>query len=129
MVLDFNKQFIEPLDDNEVIKATKSAEKCYLSKDKRYKYKNSTLIEILDITEEEQQKMKSIIGTKEKNERKKAANKVKRRNENGLTKREQEKQDRINDILKLKELGLNQSEIARGLNISRQAVSRLFKSI
>ncbi|HFL2584449.1 TPA: MarR family transcriptional regulator [Clostridioides difficile] len=52
-----------------------------------------------------------------------------RRNENGLTSREQEKQDKISKILELKNKGLNQSEIARYIGISRQAVSKLLKSL
>lgn len=45
-----------------------------------------------------------------------------RRNANGLTKREQEKKDRID---KIKEL--NQNQIAIEIGISRQEVSKLLK--
>ena len=55
-----------------------------------YWYKNETLIERLDITLEEQKYMKSIVSTEVKyirnNERRREA----RRNENGLTLREQQ---------------------------------------
>lgn len=52
-----------------------------------------------------------------------------RRNENGLTNREQDKQDKINQIKELLSLGYNQSKIAKDLDISRQAVSKLCKEI
>ncbi len=48
----------------------------------------------------------------------------KRRNANGLTQREQQKQDTIAKIMSLKEQGLNNTEIAKRLGISRQTVSR-----
>lgn len=50
-VLELNREFIYPLMKTEVIRATRSAEKVYLSKDKQYRYKNETLIELLNITE------------------------------------------------------------------------------
>lgn len=125
--LGLNKQFVKPLRYNEVVKHTKSAETAY--KSKKYKFKNSTLIDLLGITEEEQKYLKTIIGKKEANEREKEAKKLARRNENGLTNREQEKQDKIYKILELKNKGLNQSEIARDIGISRQAVSKLLKSL
>ncbi len=81
--------FIQPLSDREVERDTRSAEKYYA--EKKYKYSNGKLIEILDITEQEQKEFKTIISTKEKYRR----NNERRtpRNENGLTKREQQKQD------------------------------------
>ena len=75
-----------------------------------YWYKNETLIERLGITREEQKHMKTIIGTDEKYRR----NNERRtpRNENGLTKRQQQKQDLINEIKTLKEKGLKQKEVS-----------------
>ncbi len=52
-----------------------------------------------------------------------------RRNEEGLTKREQDKKDRIEKIKVFLSKGLNQSKIAQELGISRQAVSKLCKEI
>ena len=51
------------------------------------------------------------------------------RNKNGLTRREQQKQDRLDKIKKLLEKGFNQSNIAKELGISRQAVSKLVKML
>src|SRR5699024_10528137 len=90
--LELNSMFKEPLPEREVITDTKSAEKAYI--DKKYKYTNAKLIKILDITLEEQQYLKTIISGKEKYRRsaddQKARKKAKRRNKNGLTKKQQE---------------------------------------
>lgn len=64
-VLELNKEFIQPLSEKELIRATNSAEKVFKSKDKQYKYKNETLIELLEISEYEQTHMKIIIGKEE----------------------------------------------------------------
>lgn len=64
-VLELNKEFIQPLSEKELIRATNSAEKVFKSKDKQYKYKNETLIELLEISEYEQIHMKIIIGKEE----------------------------------------------------------------
>ena len=64
-VLELNKEFIQPLSEKEVIRATRSAEKCYLDKNKEYKYKNDTLIELLEITEIEETYMTTIISKME----------------------------------------------------------------
>ncbi|MBY2541729.1 ECF-type sigma factor [Clostridioides difficile] len=47
-----------------------------------------------------------------------------RRNKNGLTSREQEKHNRINDIQVEKLLGLSQSKVAKKLNLSISTVKR-----
>lgn len=64
-VLELNSMFIPPLGENEVRKATRSAERVYIDKVKEYKYKNSTLIELLEITEDEERYMTTIISNKE----------------------------------------------------------------
>ena len=64
-VLELNKDFRHPLREKEAIRATTSAERCYLDKNKEYRYKNDTLIELLEINEEEQRHMTIIISKKE----------------------------------------------------------------
>lgn len=123
-VLELNNRFKEPLTIKEVLRDTKSAEKAYKSADKEYKYKNSTLIELLNITEEEQRHLKSIIGTKEKYRRNNERRKAERRNENGLTKREQQHLEQKKKINELYNKGLNPTEIARELGINRSTVYR-----
>jgi len=94
-----------------------------------YWYKNETIIEMLDITLEEQKQLKTIISTQVKYERRRVkdneAKKVKRRNKEGLTSREQQKQDLIKQIKQLKEQGLNNTQIAKELDITRVYVSRI----
>ena len=125
--LELNKQFVKPLRYNEVVKHTKSAETAY--KGKKYKFKNSTLIDLLEITEEEQKYLKTIIGKKEANEREKEAKKLARRNDNGLTSREQEKQDKIKLVKELYEKGYKQVEISEKLQLTKGRVSQIIKEL
>lgn len=110
--LELNSQFLYPLKENEVKRATRSAEK------KEYKYKNETLIKALGITPEEQKLMGTIIGKVEANEREKAKKKRDRRNQNGLTQREQKKQDTIKRVKACKDNGLSQSKAAENTGLS-----------
>ena len=73
--LELNSMFRQALSEREVIRATRSAERCYLDKNKQYKYKNETLIELLEITEEEQRDMTIIISKEEYKRRKRIRNK------------------------------------------------------
>lgn len=59
------------------------------------------------------------------NERKRQS----RRNESGFTKREQEKQDKIEAIYKLKQQGLTQSQVRSKLKFSKGLVSRYWSSV
>lgn len=88
--LELNNQFTVPLPEREAVRATKSAETAYASKDRQYKYKNETLINLLDITDLEQEQMLSIIGKREFKRRKDI------RNQKGY----QENKDIINNIAK-----------------------------
>ena len=94
-----------------------------------YWYKNETLIERLDITKPEQKLMKTIICTEVKyannNKRRKAA----RRNKDGLTKKQQELAILKIKIRELKETNLNNTEIAKILEVDRKKVSRLVQSL
>ncbi|KHO30805.1 replication protein, partial (plasmid) [Clostridium tetani] len=137
--LDFNKQFKEPLSIGEVERATKSATKAYKQWLKDcptgtysrggYNYKNKTLIKLLNITEDEMKVLETIIDNKEvkrrDNEKNKARQKAKRRNELGLTKRQQEKEDKIREVKELYNKGLTQKEIANKLDITDRYVRKI----
>lgn len=127
--LELNDKFKKPLPENEVIRDTKSATRAY--ENRLYKYTNTKLIKILDITLEEQQHLRTIISSKEKYRRcaeeKKAKQKAKRRNEQGLTKKQQEIQDLKLEVERLKKEGFNNTQIANKLNIDRAKVRRLLK--
>lgn len=89
-----------------------------------YWYTNKTLIRRLQITEMEQQSMKTIIGTSEKYRRRNVNRNTSRRNDEGLTTREQAKQDRIKAVKALHANGMTQLEIAKTLGINQGTVSR-----
>lgn len=73
--------------------------------------------------------MKTIIDIDEKYDRKNEKRRNSRRNEDGLTKREQERINRLQNIKDLRDKGMNQSKIAKVLGISRQAVSKLIRKL
>lgn len=155
-VIEFNNALTKPLKETE-IKAIlrcipnvidkfiqyendiKSGVKRRVSKGMRdkegYWYKNETLIERLNITSREQIHLKTIIGTEEKyrrrrekdNEYQKAKQKAERRNEEGLTQREQQKLDTTKSIQELKAKGLKYKEIAEKLDISIDTVKYYFR--
>ncbi len=141
IVIEFNNAFTEPLKETEVQavlrcipkaidkfiayeQGLRSGERKRVSKgmrDKeRYWYKNETLIERLGITSKEQKHMKTIIGTDEKYRR----NNEKRtpRNEQGLTKRQQDKQNLINEIQSFKNKGMTQREISEVIGKSIRTI-------
>ena len=122
-VLELNSMFIYPLKEKEVIRATRSAEKCYLDNNKEYRYKNDTLIELLEITEDEEIQMSTIISKTEykrrNNEYNKKKYKEKLKVEGKLSKKEEVKvrREKIKDLLAE---GLSQKEIYNLLKISKR---------
>lgn len=122
-VLELNSMFRYPLKANEVKRATMSAEKCYLDKNKEYKYKNDTLIELLEITEIEETYMTTIISKMEykrrHREREKNRYLAKLKLEGKMSKKEEVKirREKIKDLLAE---GLSQKEIYSLLKISKR---------
>lgn len=132
--LEFNQGFRKPLSNKEVEKITVQAEKAYaewlldspsgIYKRGGYNYKNETLISLLNITDDEMMELITIIGPGEKLIRKLAREKETRRNEDGLTKRDAEKQKKIKKVKILAAEGLKQIEIAKKLGIAKSTVSK-----
>ena len=145
-VLNLNNSFTEPLKENEIKSVCKTILKkvdLFITyenelriglkpklprgtKDKPgYWYKNQTLIERLDITEEEQRNLKTIIGKKIKYEK----NNLRRtpRNEKGLTKKQQELQELKVKVLELKDQNLSNRAIAKLLNKSEGTIRNILK--
>lgn len=120
-VLELNREFIYPLSETEVVRATRSAEKVYLSKDKDYKYKNKTLIELLEITELEETYMSTIISNREYKRRNNEYNKNKYQEklklEGKMSKKEELEQTRAK-IKSLREQGFKNKEIMQMLGIT-----------
>ena len=134
--IELNNMFKQPLREQEVIRATKSAEKVYLSKNKDYKYKNETLINLLEISDIEQKEMLTIISKDEYRRRKRERNnkaynseeaKEKYKNQlkqdGKLTKKEQIELQR-EKIKSLREEGFKNKEISQKLNIVQKTLER-----
>ena len=92
-----------------------------------YWYKNETLIDRLDITTEEQRHMKTIIGTQEKYRRNNERRVQARRNENGLTKKQQELADLKVQVIELREQGLSIRKIAEQVGKSKGTIENILK--
>lgn len=87
--------------------------------------KSETIIEWLDISEDEQRELITLKSKKIKKENNNAQRRNKRRNEDGLTLREQKKQETIKSIKALKQQGLNNTEVAKKLNMNVRSVRRI----
>lgn len=135
---EFNAKFSEPLLDSEVRSFIVSAERTAMEKLEGkeakpgyqyagYNFKNKTLIEKFKITDEEQKQLKTIISKTEKYDRKNLKRNDKRRNEEGLTKRQQDKQYLIERVKQLSERGYKQREIAEMMEIAKGTVSKYLK--
>lgn len=150
--LEFNAQFKNPLKKREVIKATKSAEKAWQARsDKQaneeaikrgypgagYNIGNTKLIDWLNITEEEQRHLKTIIGGTEKRRRKTIANREKRRSEGVQEREDYIKQHKGKTEQKLSELKqilkenpkAKKTQLAKLVGVSRMHLYRLLEQI
>ena len=121
--IEINDKFIKPLSDRDVIKDTYSR---YIGK---YKYKNSKIIELLDISNEEMKHLTCIISKELKNIKNNERRKEKRRNVDGLTTRELSKRKKLLDILKLTNEGKSNKDIATILDITLRMVQKYQKMI
>lgn len=128
---EFNKSFREPYKIRELISVCRSVNRTvkHFQEDesKGYKFTNKYIIESLDISEQEQRKLLTIISTDEKYRRKNLKRNAARRNEEGLTSRQQAKRELITKVKELKQQGLKQVEIAEKLGITKGTVSKYLK--
>ena len=134
-VLTLNEQFACPLPWREVVRDTRSAERV-LERGRQYNYTNRKLIDLLDITPEEQRQLKTIIGTKEKYRRNNEKREKARRNAGKVDRQEylsiQQKTTQgriaaIRELLKSKP-NMTQRELADAMGISQSLVCRLMRS-
>ena len=118
--LELNNMFRQPLSENEVRNATKSAETVFKNQSKDYKYKNETLINLLEISDEEQKEMKTIISKDEYRRRdreyqkKKYNEKLKKK---GKVSKKEELDKLRKEIKSLREQGLKNKDIMQMLQI------------
>lgn len=124
-VLEINNSFTEPLEKDEVFKATLSG--ATRATENVYKYSNDKLIKLLDITPLEQKEMATIISKSEKYYRNNKNRRNNRRNENGLTKRESDKLKNESEILELKRKKYTLKQISEKLNLSIDYVKKVSK--
>ena len=125
--LELNSMFKQPLAEKEVTRATKSAETVFKKENKDYKYKNETLINLLEISDEEQREMITIISKDEYKRRNNEYNKEKYKEQlklkGKLPKKEQLELQR-KKIKSLKKQGLKNKEISQELNIALKTLER-----
>lgn len=126
-VLELNNEFIQPLSEKEATRATKSAERCYLDKNKEYKYKNDTLIELLEISEEEEKHMKIIISKREYKRRDRVYQKKKYQEQlkaqGKLSKKQQVEELRLK-IKNLRNKGFKNKDVSLMLQIPIKTLER-----
>ena len=122
-ILEINNSFTEPLEKDEVFKATLSG--ATRATENVYKYSNDKLIKLLDITPLEQKQMATIISKTEKYYRNNKNRRNNRRNEEGLTNKEAERIKNEKDILELKRKKYTLKQISKELNLSISYVKKI----
>lgn len=135
-----NTLFKEPLSDSEIRSKAKHIynkhkSKILLKAEPKhfyenfdvYIFRNDTIIKKLEITEQEQKHMTTLIAKREKYDRNNEKRRNKRRNEAGLTKKQQAKIDTRVMVQELKEQGLAQSKVAQQLGLGIATVKRHWK--
>lgn len=152
----FNLQFTNPLTPQEVERATRSAEKAWKARNNEeanriaiekgypgagYNLKNSKIIDWLDITEDEQTHLKTIIGAPEKRRRKRDRDKIyqeKKRRERGDMTREEylnKQQSQTNDKLQALKVAIMQypnystRKLAQHLGVSQSYIRKLISKL
>lgn len=140
--LETNESFTRPLSRQEVITATRSAEKAFYAKSNPeanriaqakgypgagYNVSNAKLIDWLDITEEEQSKLDTIIGKAEKYRRSNSRRSDARRTAGKQTRDEylSDAKKRRSEAVKLKSEGMTQKAIAEVLGVSKRHIIRM----
>jgi len=149
---EFNLEFSEPLSDQEVIRATRSAEKAWKAKSDKeadriarekgypgagYNLSNDKLIEWLNITEDEQRELETIISKAEKKRRKAIANKKARRAAGAVSREEYIAAQKKTTSARLEQLraalaahpGATQRDLADLLGVTQARVNQLLKKL
>ena len=94
--------------------------------DPRYRFKNQTIIELLEITANEEREMRTVVSNHERRRRDREGKKEKRRETSAMSREEYEgraAQRRV-DARRMASEGLSLQEIGRRLGISHEAVRK-----
>ena len=94
---------------------------------KCYRFTNKYIIERLDITPKEQEKLKTIISTEEKYKRNNKRRSEAIRNKDGLTNKQRQMNKLKEQAVELKSRGLSYRSIAKELNKSVGSIQNLLK--
>jgi DNA-binding NarL/FixJ family response regulator len=100
--------------------------------DPRYRFKNQTIIEVLEITVDEERQMRTIISNDERRRRDREEKKEKRWEGGAMSRQEYEgrAQDRRSGARRMASEGLRAGEIARTLGVSIHTVrSYLYRDV
>lgn len=129
--LRFNASLACPLEEKEVIRATKSAQKGYknfLANNKKgYNYKSSTIVDDLAISESEQLQLNFLCSAEIRKIKKSHNDKIRYQNklkENGKTTKKEKIEERREQVKKLYASGKDVMEICRILKISKRTCYR-----
>lgn len=135
---DLNSEFNEPLLDAEQL--TDSAERAFFESKETiytqvgdlkhrtgYNYKTETIIEALELTDEEQSEMITLCNPELKKANKNENERRGRRNKRNLTKRDQSKINKIYICHKLKKVNKSNSEIVKLSKMTKATVSKYLK--
>lgn len=122
LIFEINEKFVNPLPLNEI----KSTFSNYIGK---YKYRNETIVELLEVSKEEMLHMTSLVSKEFKYEKNNARRRELRRNSDGLTTRELSKKEKFIKIVRGIEDNKNTKEISEEYNLSIRIVQKYKKEL
>lgn len=122
LTFELNEKFVQPISLSEI----RSTNSNYIGK---YNYRNETLVELLEVSKEEMEQMTSLVSKEFKYEKNNLKRREKRRNEDGLTKREAAKKEKMKIIVKGLNECKNTKEISEEYSISIRVVQKYTKEL
>jgi len=95
----------------------------------RYKFRNQTILDWLEVTPEEERRLKTIISDEERRRRDRERDEKRRREDGAMTRERYEgrARDRRREALGLREKGLSRTQIAAEMGVSLSTVKRALR--